>query len=520
MRKSFLLIYFFSFLCSANNIQINNVAVGGQNLALKYTLVQFDISWENSWRTSTYESNWDAAWVFVKYRKKWDTQWFHAYLHNSGHNAPSGCTITPGLVNTSAAFDSINNPAVGVFIYRSSNGIGNISFNGVQLRWNYGVNGLADYDSVEVCVYAIEMVYIPQGSFFVGDNDIFNSSTSSGRFRRGDVDLPFEITSEAAISIGNTSSTQLWGTSTSGTNTIGGSGTLAASFPKGYGAFYIMKYELSQYMYKEFLNKLTRTQQANRSPVTIVGNYHCGGGGGCATIQNRNGIRLMSDPGGTLPRVFGNDFNGNNTEGEAGDGLHIACNWVSADDIRAFADWSGLRPYTELEYEKVCRGPLMVVSNERPWATTNQTFATGIVNPGQDNEIASPSSANLVYNNHASVQGPLRCGNFARASSNREEAGAAYYGALDMVGNLIECIASVGVTAHRSFQGNIHGNGVLNTSGNTDITVWPSSFGLRGGSWSTTASLPHTSDRNFASFEITGNTKYNYASIRLARTQP
>ena len=54
----------------ANNIQISNVSITGQNTASKYKMIQFDISWENSWRTSTEQSNWDAAWIFIKYRSK------------------------------------------------------------------------------------------------------------------------------------------------------------------------------------------------------------------------------------------------------------------------------------------------------------------------------------------------------------------------------------------------------------------------------------------------------------------
>ncbi|MCS7004193.1 MAG: SUMF1/EgtB/PvdO family nonheme iron enzyme [Cytophagales bacterium] len=524
MKTNFLFIiaFFAYFIAYSNNIQVTNVGIINQNTTLDFSMIRFDISWQNSWRTSNLESNWDAAWVFVKYRRKWSNEWFHAYLHNTGHSAPSGCTLQPGLMNTSASFDSITNPAVGVFVYRSSDGIGNISFNNIQLRWNYGVNGLADYDSVEVCVYAIEMVYIPQGSFYVGDNDMLNNSTSSGRFRRGDADLPFQVTSEAALTINNTSATELWGTSTSGTNTIGGSGTLAASFPKGYGAFYIMKYELSQYMYKEFLNKLTRTQQSSRTFISVVGNYHCNSGGGCTSIQNRNGIRLISDPGGSLPRVFGNDLSGNLTPDESNDGQYIAHNWTSNDDLFAFADWSGLRPYTELEYEKVCRGTLVPLANERPWGNTNQTTATGITNPGQTNEIASPTSANIVLGNAPSVQGPLRSGNFARASSDREQAGAAYYGVLDMGGNLWELIVSVGVPTHRTFQGNIHGNGNLNAAGNSDVSGWAPSLCYRGGSWGNTlpTTIHHTSDRTFASSVNPNNIRYSSVSIRLARTSP
>ena len=52
-----------------------------------------------------------------------------------------------------------------MFLYRDSDGVGNVNYTDVQLRWNYGVNGLDDKDSVELSVLAIEMVYIPTGPF-------------------------------------------------------------------------------------------------------------------------------------------------------------------------------------------------------------------------------------------------------------------------------------------------------------------------------------------------------------------
>lgn len=49
----------------ANNIQVTNASLTGNNGT--FAFIQFDLSWENSWRGGGL-SNWDAAWVFVKYR--------------------------------------------------------------------------------------------------------------------------------------------------------------------------------------------------------------------------------------------------------------------------------------------------------------------------------------------------------------------------------------------------------------------------------------------------------------------
>ena len=52
----------------ANNIQVTNTTLVSQNTTSDFVLVQFDVSWENSWRVVGGTNNWDAAWIFIKYR--------------------------------------------------------------------------------------------------------------------------------------------------------------------------------------------------------------------------------------------------------------------------------------------------------------------------------------------------------------------------------------------------------------------------------------------------------------------
>jgi len=99
----------------ANNIIVSNVNITGQNPVDDFSMVTFDVSWENSWRTSTLESNWDAAWIFVKFRLSGNLDWVHASLNNTGHAAPVGSVVTPGLVNTTLPFHISTNPVAGVF---------------------------------------------------------------------------------------------------------------------------------------------------------------------------------------------------------------------------------------------------------------------------------------------------------------------------------------------------------------------------------------------------------------------
>jgi hypothetical protein len=79
-----------------------------------------------------------------------------------------------------------------------------------------------------VRVIAIEMIFIPQGAFYAGD------ATSPNSIRTSDTDnSPIQITSEAALptisDLGSSSNV-----------------SLTANFHKGFAAFYIMKYEISQ----------------------------------------------------------------------------------------------------------------------------------------------------------------------------------------------------------------------------------------------------------------------------------
>jgi formylglycine-generating enzyme required for sulfatase activity len=508
----------------ANNIQVNNVRIVEQNIASKYTMIEFDVSWENSWRTSSLENNWDAAWIFAKYRKKGETVWNHVYLNDSGHIAPAGSEITPGFVVTNISFDSINNPAVGVFLYRDSDGVGNVNYTDVQLRWNYGVNGLDDKDSVELSVLAIEMVYIPTGPFYAGDG-VFPGSDSRGHFVAGNTTRTFKITSEAAITINNNASTELWGDYTPYAQaSIGQSGMLSAQFPKGYQSFYIMKYELSQYMYKEFLNKLTRKQQAARVSAITTGMFMSNTDTDTVP-QFRNSIRVMSDPGDPFSRIYGNDLNGNGVEGEMDDGQHIACNWISFWDLTAFADWCGLRPFTELEYEKACRGHLLPVANEYAWGTTNIFSATQIINPGEINEVAiNPiGKANIANGDKPGVQGPVRCGSFAGTATTREQAGAGYYGVMEMSGNLLEYTYSVGIQDNREFNGNNHGDGIIMENGDGNAN-WPTSAGIKGSNWLYNTAGHHINFHQISSRNQTSQShtrfRYNTTGLRLGRTQP
>ena len=248
----FCLLMFISDSTFANDITVSNLSLTGQNITEHYTFVKFDISWENSWRTSSAPNNWDAAWVFVKYRID-GGEWQHAWLNDEGHINPTGSTIAVGLLKPDSAFNPTTNPGMGAFIYRDTDGTGTFSGTGVQLRWNHGDNGVNDNEIADIRVYAIELVYIPQGSFDAGSG----GAEGSAFYKYPTTTNPYQISSEDEISVGTANDNLYYNYTTYGGDQLG---PVPATFPKGYNAFYCMKYEISQQGYVDFLNSLTQPQ--------------------------------------------------------------------------------------------------------------------------------------------------------------------------------------------------------------------------------------------------------------------
>jgi formylglycine-generating enzyme required for sulfatase activity len=497
--KQIILLFLLTFVVlhttSANNITISNVSITGQNTASNYQLVTFDITWDNSWYINGGANNWDAAWVFVKYRLKTNNVWRHASLNYvdgtgaaDGHTEPANCNI-------SSSNDTGTGEAHGVFIHRTNLGQGTSTFTGVQLRWNYGYDGLGDGDAVEISVMGIEMVYVPQGSFYVGSGGseyehFYTYPTSNN---------PYQIINEAPIVVGTAVGNLYY------LNAFGNGGDqlgpIPTAFPKGYNAFYCMKYEITQSQYVAFLNKLSYKQQVTRTAVAPSS------AAGTATMTTgtlyRNGIVIMT-PGipSTTSAVYACNLDNDANYDEVNDGQSIACNWLSWADVAAYLDWAALRPMTELEYEKAGRGNQDPVANEYAWGNTTINCATSIINPGANNEIAQ-AGANCVCDNASGVQGPMRVGNFAQASTTRSSAGASYYGIMELCGNLNERPVTVGNPDGRAFTG-LRGNGVLDILGNANVTSWPSTsaqgVGFRGGNWITNGTILSLSDRYSASW--------------------
>ncbi|HVW59755.1 MAG TPA: SUMF1/EgtB/PvdO family nonheme iron enzyme [Puia sp.] len=454
-------------LLLANNIAVRNVALTGNNISGHYTLIKFDLSWDNSWRVSTGPSNWDAAWVFAKYRVQGDTLWHHVTLHwvdgsgtGDGHTVPAGAVIASSNDNGAGG-------ARGVFIYHNAPmSQGSVSYTGAQLRWDYGVDSVGDADLVEVKVFAIEMVYVPQGSFYVGTG----GGEVGAFYTYPDTTQPYHVTSEGAIPVGTTNGALYYKTGVPGDYL----GPVPDSFPKGYQAFYCMKYEITQDQYVAFLNVLDSAQALQMS----ISN----------TNSVRNGITQWTIQHPLRPEEYTTS------------NPYVPAN-MSIYDLCGYLDWAALRPMTELEYEKACRGPVTPVQNEFAWGSrdlqgynaANGTLTSArykLTDPGTANEYVdtnySVGSGNAVWLYNA-IFTPnyyiTRAGAFAGSPGNsgRITAGATYYGIMEMAGNMVEQIITMGYPEGRAFTGR-PGDGRLAATGFTDEGNWPARTTLYQGS--------------------------------------
>lgn len=453
MRKIFytILLLLLNLSVWANNLQIANVALTNDST------ITFSVSWENSWRVSVAPNNHDAAWIFIKKRDCASGQWSHVNLSATTTNHGAGTPLEVYVDGKDAG--SI---AKGVFLRRSTDGVGNITSVSVSIRMVGLAQGEYDFR-----VFGVEMVNIPQGAYDLGDGD-----ASGGSFKNGGTANPLPITSESAITVG-TANGNLY-TASSTYRPV----SLPANYPKGFREIYCMKYEISQGQYVDFTNSLNSDQGIARH---------------FASVANRHSIT------GAWPvAVAGTP--------------HRAKNFLAWTDLLAYLDWAALRPMTELEFEKIARGPAPVVAGGYAWGTSTITDGNTVVSDGTATEAVSTAitpGSGLANFNNTTILGPLRCGFAAKTGTTRYQAGATYYGVMEMSGNVWEQTITTRNASGSAFTGAL-GDGELSlspTPGFANVASWPSQQAsiastssvagraFRGGSWSDVPARLMLSDR-------------------------
>ena len=459
--------------------------------------ITFDLAWDHSWREAWDVSekehggkgtlkleNWDAAWVFAKFRKAGAKGWSHATLsaQAADHSAPSTAKLDVGLTDDGTK-------GAGVFVYRVTVGSGANDWKGVRLSWLNEADGVKDVEAAELKVFSIHMVNVPECAFWLGDG---STAKVAAQFSAGDTAAPFRVESEDEITLGGESPKNLGSRDGIGVRLRGddfSSGvlkTLPARFPKGYAAFYCMRHELTEGQFVDYLNSLPF---ADRLPPPISKGNGATGPGWILPFQDKdiifNGISVVTPGTPDAPAVY-----------TTATPFKPCAGLVSYEHTR-YATWAGLRPMTELEYEKSCRGPLRPVADEFAWGTpaivgsNTSKKAAGpndgyvVTNAGKPDEHISWKGANgpdAIRGNavwggavrkeakggvpaDALKQNP-RGGIFATPESDRVAAGASYWGIMDLSGNLEDRVVTVGNIAGRRFAGT-HG-------------AWPAPFATIG----------------------------------------
>lgn len=432
----FFALILFSVSASANNIQVANVSLQEGNKGTQ--VIQFDVTWENSWRTGS--DIHDGAWIIAKFRKTGASNqpWHH-------------CTLRAGGVGGTGAVLEVTTDGIGAFIYMADNkGVGNVVFDQNQLIWNSTADGVGNGESVEVKVFALEMVYIPQGAFYVG-----NGGTERLRFHeKGNNMQPFYIANNDPFNY-DAVSHGLFGGSPTNTFDV----RVSADYPKGYNAFWSMKYEISVQQFLDFLNHIPKSYSTEYLAAITIKDSH-----------------IADEIEGTWPELV-SPFS------------ERAMNCLSQNMFINMARWLGMRPMSEMEFEKICRGAnITPVPDEYPWGTTKLVNAETFENVGRYNEsVVTPKSANAYVGSDFPFDNrPLRVGIFARPSgSNRELSGAAYYGTLNMGDNVSEWVGLLNISGESSpLHEKEHGLGQFTFDNITTDHFSDARFYLRGANFS------------------------------------
>ncbi|MDR2908037.1 MAG: formylglycine-generating enzyme family protein, partial [Bacteroidales bacterium] len=437
-----IIITAFLLLCSvslwATNVQITKgPEIVSRDIAHDTITVRFSLSWDNSWNLAS-PPNHDAVWVFMKYRALGHHGFKHSNLHQVD-DVVKGAGSTPYKQQYGESqVPNSHDVTTGLFLYRSNRSVGTTTFNDVELKWNIAETGIDVSTILSVRVYAIEMVYVPVGSFATPNTVVFNAAP--------------------------------------------------VTFPNGTAPFYMMKHEVTQAAWVDFINSLDYQQQLRISPVAPSSGVNTA----YRTETSRLNIKIKTPAVGNTPAVYGVSVNGTNWDHETNGG-NIPMFGLAWTDITAYLDWACLRPLTELEYEKAARGELPVVANEFVWGDASVgTVLVSFNDANLPNEVAGdpaarisiPSTAAITAHTAASrQQWPVRVGAFARENTTRLQAGASYWGILNMTDNVAERYVCLSTTAGnavttmsangRLFNGIYHGDGNILGSGLSNVTTWP-----------------------------------------------
>jgi len=379
------------------------VVEGAVRSAADPRCVDVRVAWPNAWRNAR---NHDAVWLVVRGE---DPRKPPLQIAATGHALVEQAPTRAAL--------SVVDGGLGAFLALAEEHRGDVAWH-LRLR-------LSEEVPERFSVWAVGMVFVPGGAFELGDDDA--QALRFGAFHRGGDGGVFRVEDEAEIAVGEADG-QLWYATDANQYRGDQGGPIPSAYPKGTRAFYVMKHELSQGAYTDWLNALPAAWAKSRAPLDLEGQE-------VATCSiRRDGARFVA----AAPQR--------------------PCNFVTWDDTCAWADWHGLRPMTEFEFEKAARGPERPVAGDFPWGSADDRALKRLVTRTRDLSFASVADERDL------------------ADANRAEHGASYYWVMDLSGSLWERVVSAGHARGRAFRGT-HGDGVLSDAGMATNGDWPTSEG-------------------------------------------
>ena len=503
--------------------------------------LSISVEWDKSWRD---KENWDAAWVVLKGKTSKST-----FAHIDIVDQPLVMANNSSDMTEPEFY--IPNDNKGFFIYRNEISSG-------DNMWIVEVPLPTAKRYTEIKAYGVEMVFIPEGPFELGttkslrdrkaarDQDWikFTPPAPLSAFFKANPDAEdyyggvYTVKSERPISIGKNQGELYYLDAPFLKNFSSGDkkGTLSDSFPKGYQSFYQMKYEITEQQYVDFLNGISDEQARKRwfqdletlkpSPYNLRYN-----------IQ-KQGLKFTT----LRPQR--------------------AAAYVSWEDGLAWADWMSLRPMTGLEFEKSAKGPRVATFREFVWGVneldSKNAFrldekimnidgslandeeslvrvdgnvhvfmrdqlenSDNLCTPGGSNYVSSYPACRALKGGDARW-GPLRVGiHGVNSGGDRVKAGAGYYGSMELGGNLLEQVITLGHPQGREFSGS-HGDGELSANGKATNLDWsPNADTLfmttRGAGWSSHPNYARIADR-FGGLQENGNLRTANRGFRAVRT--
>lgn len=446
----------------ANGVSISNLTYNESDHTINFDMAvadQFRYQLASEWRTEIR--------VFAKYKNANGSTYETLYFNESGHSITSisnGFSVTYENTGHRVTENNIDY-WMGMRIYPNIN---YESFDTLNVTLAIGDN--MTLLNPDIKVFATEMIranYLTADQWYLGDG------YSPNRWHAGDDTLaPFYLDDLGpfdSIFIGN---------GPNELNTILPGGSLTGGFRARVISppVVMMRYNITQEQYVDFLNCLSRVQQNTRTNVDLSGttspaqfvmaNY-------TGQVPTRNGISCPTNIG-TGPIEFFCDLNMNGIGNEVDDGQNIACNHLSVYDMLAYLDWAGLRPINEIHYEWLCRGENLPVPGEFAWGSTDLNSPGSVLNSGRADErnfiqvVEGPDISNSVR----------RVGIAAGDSTTRIQSGATTWGHMDMSGNGAEIVGCLFNTSDLVYL--VLGDGQLDLMGNGNEAEWDINYTIKG----------------------------------------